>query len=71
MNDDCNKSAEVNGGTPFAKARGSAADVMHLYVVEYEYRNQQWRTVVEARDIEAAKRQFRRDNPDVEMVACY
>lgn len=62
---------EVNGGTPFAEARGSAADLIHLYVVEYEYRNQQWRTVVEARDIEAAKRQFRRDNPDVEMVACY
>jgi len=62
---------EVNGGTPFAEARGSAADVINLYVVEYEYRNQQWRTVVEARDIKTAKRQFRRDNPDVEMVACY
>jgi hypothetical protein len=71
MDSQLQQEREVNGGTPFAEARGSAADVIRLYVVEYEYRNQQWRTVVEARDIEAAKRQFRRDNPDVEMVACY
>lgn len=25
MSDDCNKSAEVNGGTPYAEARGSAS----------------------------------------------
>jgi len=48
-----------------------AADVINLYVVEYEHGKQQWRTVVEATDIEAAKRQFRRDNPDVEILACY
>ena len=60
-----------NGQSPLAAARGSAADVINLHVVEYEHGKQQWRTVVEARDIESAKRQFRRDNPDVEMLACY
>jgi len=30
MSDDCNKSAEVNGGTPFAEARGYAAHVRRL-----------------------------------------
>ena len=48
-----------------------AADVIRLYVVEYFHCNQQWRTVVEARDLESAKRQFCRDNPDVELLACY
>ena len=48
----------------------SAADVIHLYVVEYEHGRNRYHTVVEARDIESAKRQFRRDNPDVEMLSC-
>ena len=34
MDSNCNKSAEVNGGTPFAEARGSAADV-ELTETEY------------------------------------
>ena len=48
---------------------GSAADVINLYVVEYEHGRFRFHTVVEARSIEAAKRQFRRDNPDVEMLS--
>jgi len=48
---------------------GSAADVIHMYVVEYEHGRNRFHTVVEARSIEAAKRQFRRDNPDVEMLS--
>ena len=47
-------------------------DVVRLWVAEYEdRRGQQWRTVVEAYTQEAAKLQFRRDNPDVELLTCY
>ncbi len=59
-----------DAGEPFAEARGSAADMIKLYVVEYEHGRNRYHTVVEARDIGAAKRQFRRDNPDVEMLSC-
>jgi hypothetical protein len=48
---------------------GSPADVIKMYVVEYEHGRNRFHTVVEARSIEAAKRQFRRDNPDVEMLS--
>lgn len=52
-------------------AIGRHDDVIKMYVVEYDHGNQRWITAVEARDLESAKRQFRRDNPGVEMVACY
>lgn len=58
------------GEPPVAgSAIGSAADVIHMYVVEYECGRNRFHTVIEARSIEAAKRQFRRDNPDVEMLS--
>ena len=43
---------------------------MHLYVVDYKHLGQQYRTVVESADMEAARRQFRRDHPHVELLAC-
>jgi adenosyl cobinamide kinase/adenosyl cobinamide phosphate guanylyltransferase len=60
-------------GQSLRAAIGSAPpDVLRLWVAEYEdRRGQQWRTVVEAYTLEAAKRQFRRDNPDVELLTCY
>lgn len=53
-----------------APVSGSASDVIKLYVIEYEHGRNRYHTVIEARDIEAAKRQFRRDNPHVEMLSC-
>ena len=54
-------------------AAGSAPpDVLRLWVVEYEdARGRRWTMVVEADTVEAAKRQFRRDNPNVELLTCY
>lgn len=47
-------------------------DALRLWVVEYEdQRGRQWRTAVDAYTLEAARRQFRRDNPDVELLTCY
>jgi hypothetical protein len=57
--------------TPLVKPQ-NPPDAIRLWVVEYEdQRGQQWRTVVEAYTLKDAKRQFRRDNPDVELLACY
>ena len=53
------------------KNGASPPDVLRLWVVEYEdRRGQRWNTVVDAYTLEAAKRQFRRDNPDVELLTC-
>lgn len=48
----------------------TSENVIKLYVIEYDDGRNRYHTVVEARDIEAAKRQFRRDNHDVEMLSC-
>lgn len=53
----------------FAAPPDVEADVIKLYVVEYEHGRNRYHTVVEARGIEAAKRQFRRDNPHVEILS--
>jgi len=46
-------------------------ETIHLFVIEYEdQRGHRYRTVVEALSLEAARRQFRRDNPDVELLSC-
>lgn len=44
--------------------------ILRLFVVEYEHGCNRNHTVVSAYDVESAKRQFRRDNPHVEMVSC-
>lgn len=49
---------------------GPAAAVVIMFVVEYEHGRNRYHTVVEAYDVESAKRQFRRDNPHVEMLSC-
>ena len=54
-------------GSPAATGSGAVA---RLFVVEYVYGRNRYHTVVEAYDLESAKRQFLRDNPDVEMISC-
>jgi hypothetical protein len=49
---------------------GSSGAVVRLFVVEYEHGRKRYHTVIEACDLEAAKLQFRRDNPNVEMLSC-
>lgn len=45
-------------------------DIVYLFEVEYEdATGKQWHTVVDATSIEAAKEQFRRDNPSVELLS--
>ena len=46
-------------------------DAINRYTIEYDDGRQQYKTDVEARDIESAKFQFLRDNPDFEILACY
>jgi hypothetical protein len=44
MSDDCNKSAEVNGGTPFAEARGSLSGLsVQKLLAEWAKRASYWR----------------------------
>ena len=43
-------------------------DVINSYVIEYECKNQRWKTKADARDMESARHQFRRDNPDAEIL---
>ena len=45
-------------------------DVINSYVIEYERKNQRWTTKVDARDVESARHQFWRDNPDTEILSC-
>ena len=50
---------------------GNREAVERLWVIEYEYENQIWRTVVEHYTREQAMEKFRRDHPNVELRECY
>lgn len=49
---------------------GGSASVDRLFVVIYKHARKLYRTVVIAQDIDRAKRKFRRENPDVEIISC-
>lgn len=44
---------------------------MQRHIIEYEIDGSQWRTTIEAVDIESAKAQFNRDFPNADLLACY
>jgi hypothetical protein len=50
---------------------GNREAVERLWVIEYEYNDQCWRTVVEHYTREQAMEKFRRDHPNVELRECY
>ena len=53
-------------------ATGAASeDTIKLWAVDYEYKKQIWRTVVEHYTREQAMEKFRRDHPNVELRECY
>lgn len=49
----------------------NAKTELKLFAVDYEWRGQQYRTVVEAESAADAERIFRRDNPQADFLAAF